>query len=130
MSDLNKDELNYADGYIPNNPEEYKENVNTSKKSKKKKSSGAGLFMTLILAFFIIAVGILVNVIFQLKAQQELQKDQIDTVQKKLDAYKKVLSEIDYTEIYEDENEEKEDITQNLFVENGTKTETTNEVSE
>lgn len=128
MSDLNKDELNYADGYIPNNPEEYKENVKTSKKSKKKKSSGAGLFMTLILAFFIIAVGILVNVIFQLKAQQELQKDQIDTVQKKLDAYKKVLSEIDYTEIYE--NEEKEDITQNLFVENGTKTETTNEVSE
>ena len=116
--DYEKIKMNYADGYIPNNPGE---NQN-SKGKKSSKKTNAGFFVTIILALFIIAVGILANVILQLKAEEKLRNEQLDIIQKQLDAYKSVIRDMDYSEMYNDEEENDNtlanEVTTNTVVEN------------
>lgn len=99
--DYEKVKMNYADGYIPNNPN----GTQNTKKKTTTKQSGAGFFVTIIIALFIIAVGILVNVILQLKAEEKLRSEQLDIITKQLEAYKAVIRDIDYKDMFADEEE-------------------------
>ena len=99
--DYEKVKMNYADGYIPNNPN----GTQNTKKKTTTKQSGAGFFVTIIIALFIIAVGILVNVVLQLKAEEKLRSEQLDIITKQLEAYKAVIRDIDYKDMFADEEE-------------------------
>jgi hypothetical protein len=99
--DYEKVKMNYADGYIPNNPN----GTQNTKKKTTTKQSGTGFFVTIIIALFIIAIGILANVILQLKAEEKLRSEQLDIITKQLEAYKEVIRDIDYKDMFADEEE-------------------------
>ena len=136
-----EEKLDYADGFIPNNPKEETIDDKIEAKTGKKKSSkleGMGFFVTTILAFLIIAVGILTNALLQIKAQEQLKGEQLEYAKKQIEAYKEVIREFDYLAIYgdgnseEQEQEQKQEQTSNEIVEqNVVETNTTvNETAE
>ena len=132
-----EDKLDYADGFIPNNPKGETIDDKIESKAGKKKTSkleGMGFFVTTILAFLIIAVGILTNALLQIKAQEQLKGEQLEYAKKQIEAYKEVIREFDYLAIYGDENseEQEQEQTSNETVEqNVVETNTTvNEITE
>ena len=107
-----EDKLDYADGFIPNNPKGETIDDKIESKAGKKKTSkleGMGFFVTTILAFLIIAVGILTNALLQIKAQEQLKGEQLEYAKKQIEAYKEVIREFDYLAIYGDENSEEQE---------------------
>lgn len=131
-----EDKLDYADGFIPNNPKGETIDDKIESKAGKKKTSkleGMGFFVTTILAFLIIAVGILTNALLQIKAQEQLKGEQLEYAKKQIEAYKEVIREFDYLAIYGDENSEEQEqeqtsnetVEQNVVETNTTVNETT-----